>query len=221
MADEEIHQIAGAGNWRIPEWFPHLTPSQQDNFKKLHDELIKFNKAINLIGSATVTNADLIHFADSILASEAILQHTAEPTIYDIGSGNGFPGLVLAILAPNRKIVVVERDRRKGEYLKHVKATLQLENVSVLVDSVQSLPENSVDCAVSRGFASITKAILMLRRAFRPDGEYFHIKGDSWSRELGEIPTQLCGFWRPGLLTEYHLPITRTKMALIVTKRVG
>jgi len=207
--------------WRIDQWFPDLDVGVRDQLKKFHDELMRFNKTVNLIGVKTIPVADAIHFADSILASRLISQSGAIPEIYDFGSGNGFPGIVYAVLHPKTKVHMVEIDGRKAEFLKHSAAHLGLKNVTVHIRAVESLPEKSVKVAMSRGFAPIAKAILLSRKIFQQGGVYYHLKSEEWATEVGQIPTQLCSFWTPGLVGEYKLPVGEIRFAVVKTDKIG
>jgi 16S rRNA (guanine527-N7)-methyltransferase len=207
--------------WRIDQWFPELDPQVGQQLKKYYDELLRFNRTVNLIGVKTIIVADAIHFADSILSSRLIAKAGPIPEIYDFGSGNGFPGLVYAVLHPATKVHLVEADGRKAEFLKHVAAHLALKNVTVLIRTVESLPEKSVKVAISRGFAPIAKALLLSRRLFPRGGVYYHLKSEEWSSEVGQIPTQLCSFWTPSLVGEYRLPVGEVQFAVVRTDKIG
>lgn len=192
-----------------------------EQLKQLHEELLRFNKTVNLISIKTMPVADAVHFADSVLAAQMIDAASKPQEIYDFGSGNGFPGLIYAILFPHTQVKLVEIDQRKAEYLKHCAATLKLKNVAVLVRNVEMLDEKSIQFAMSRGFASIPKAILMARRSFKKDGVFYHLKSEEWATEVADIPSQLCSFWLPGLLGEYKLPVGAVKFAVVSTQKIA
>ncbi len=207
--------------WRIEEWFPELSDQTKSSLKIYHDELLKFNRSVNLIGVKTIPMADNVHFADCILAHRIILPEMKSDIIYDFGSGNGFPGLVFAILSPEKNFKLVEVDQRKAEFLKHAAATLKLSNVEVLIRQIEKLPEGSVQCAISRGFAPISRAILMSRKIFAVGGHFFHMKGEEWVSEVAAIPTQLCSFWQPSLLGEYRLPLGEIRYSVVKTDKIA
>ncbi len=206
--------------WRVPEWFPDIPADQLLKLKKYHDELLRFNRSLNLIGVKTIPIADAIHFADSIISSRLIAKSGKVDELYDLGSGNGFPGLVYAILFPQTKVKLVDSDVRKCEFLKHTAASIGVTNVEVLARQVESLPEKSVKFAVSRGFASIPKSILITRKIVQTKGAYFHLKSEEWAKEIADIPTQLCSFWLPSALGEYKLPIGEIKFAVVKTEKI-
>ena len=207
--------------WRVDEWFPELDANLRKKLKVFHDELLKFNKTVNLISVKTIGQADAVHFADSILAVKMILASAAVDEIYDFGSGNGFPGLIFAIMAPKTKVHLVELDQRKAEFLKHCITTLGLANVDVLIRAVESLPPGSVKFAIARGFASITKVLLNTRKIFVKGGRMYHLKSEEWASEVAQIPTQLCSYWTPALVGDYRLPVGEVRFAIVKTEKIA
>lgn len=207
--------------WRIKQWFPNLSTTSYDNLKKYHDELIKFNKNLNLISPKTVAVADNVHFADSILSFNIVKEKVNENEyLYDIGSGNGFPGLIYAILSPSQKMILVDSDERKCEFLKHIIASCKLNNAAVLNKKIESVGENIISQAVCRGYAPLPFALLTLRKLTSLNGKIFHLKSDEWSIEVSKIPTQLCSVWQPSLLGEYKLPASDAKMSVVCTEKI-
>jgi 16S rRNA (guanine527-N7)-methyltransferase len=126
----------------------------------------------------------------------------------------------MALLMPQRRLHLVEIDQRKAEFLKHMIGTLKLSNTDVMIRSIEALDAGSVKCAVSRGFAPISKSILMARKAVPVGGVYYHIKGEEWATEIADIPTQLCSFWLPSLLSEYKLPIGEIRFSVVKTEKI-
>ena len=215
MSDVTVH-------WRIRDWFSGVPENQLALLRSLHEELLRYHLSLNLVSPRTIPMADAIHFADSILGSLTIQKASQDiDEIYDFGSGNGFPGLVFAILFPSIKVVLVDVDVRKCEYLKAVSHKLSLKNIQVMNIQADKLPPGSVKFGMSRGFANISKSVLMLRKVFAPKGVYFHFKSEEWSKEVAEMPTALCSFWIPELVGEYKLPIGEVKFAIVKTVRTS
>lgn len=211
-----------AKSWRLEQWFPELKPETQNLFKTYEALLQKYNRSLNLISSKTINFTDIIHFADSIIASNIIVASNPKINhIYDFGSGNGFPGIVLAAMHNNIKVTCVDNDEKKCEFLKTLVLEMKLSNVDVLCKPVESLEPNSVPFAVSRGFGNISKAILSARKAMKAGGVYYHLKAEQWGMEISEIPTQLCSVWSPSLLKEYKLPVGDFKFALVKTEKIS
>lgn len=208
-------------NWRIKTWFADLDEKVQDQLKKYFLELQKFNKVVNLISAKTVIHADAIHFADSILSSQIVRKKINKNTyLYDLGSGNGFPGLVYGILYPDQKVILIDSDERKCEFLKHIADSLGLVNIIVQNKSIDTLPLGSIEQAICRGFAPLPKALLTLRKVVKKGGVVFHMKSEEWALEVSQIPSQLCSLWQPALEAEYRLPIGEIKMFVVKTSKI-
>lgn len=209
-------------NWRLKIWFPDLEEKKLDLLKKYFLELQRFNKVVNLVSAKTLLHSDAIHFADSILASQIVRKKSnKDKSLFDLGSGNGFPGLVYAILYPDQKVVLMDSDERKCEFLKHVADTLGLLNVSVQCKKIDLLPTHSIEQAICRGFAPLPKALLMLRKIIDKGGVIYHMKAEEWAIEVSQIPSQLCSMWEPSLESNYILPLGDIKMYVVKTSKIS
>lgn len=206
--------------WRVRSWFPDLGEDKLAQLRIFHLELLRLNKSMNLVSRRTEAYADLHHIADGIIAAQHILKVSSSASIFDIGSGNGIPGLIIAVQAPERKIICIDSNGKKTEAIRHFATKMGLKNVTVGQTRLEDLEEGTIECAVSRGFASIAKTLLLARKAMAPNGVYFHMKGTSWVREVGEIPSQICSFWSPKLVADYYLPEEGHQLSLVVTSRI-
>lgn len=208
--------------WRIDEWFPDLSPEVKARLKTYHEELLKYNRTVNLISPKTLFVADALHFADSILASQAIYRSNPKiDKIFDLGSGAGFPGLVFALLYPSVQVVLVEVDQKKCEFLRFMAQALGLKNVTVDNKTIEAFPEASMGIVMARGLSTISKALLMTRKVVGKGGIFYHLKGEEWGIEVGEIPTQLCSIWSPSLVGEYKLPVGAVKFSVVKTDKIS
>jgi 16S rRNA (guanine527-N7)-methyltransferase len=218
---QQVKPEADNALWRIKEWFPKMDPKLEESLHLYHSELIRFNGRLNLISRSTEREADENHFADSILAAELIAPLDLGKTCHDIGSGNGLPGLILAILRPDVKFFLVESDSRKSEFLKHMTFVLGLSNAEVLNVRLETLKASGVETGISRGFAALAKALLVVNRTFAKGGKFYHLKGNNWSREIADIPSQLMAVWTPELVGEYSLPVSQVRRAVVCTKKIS
>lgn len=208
--------------WRVDEWFPDLSPDIKTRLKTYHDELIKFNRTLSLVSPKTVPVADALHFADSIIACKMIINSNPNiDKIYDLGSGNGFPGVIMGLLKPTTKVILVEIDQKKCEFLKHLIEVLSLDNVLVENKNTDSLSDNSIKFAICRGFGNISKTILSARKYMMKGGSLYHLKAEEWGIEVGEIPSQLCSIWSPSLVGEYKLPVGAVKFGVVKTEKIA
>ena len=125
--------------------------------------LIKSNKMMNLIGNSTINQIWTRHFLDSYQVIDFVDKN--DNTLIDLGSGAGFPGLVLAIVSKERKIPLkiklVEKSPKKVKFLKEIIQELNL-NVEVLNQNIFEKKNNLIgDVFVARAFKPL-KIILQL-----------------------------------------------------------
>lgn len=209
-------------HWRLETWFNQIPKDQLAKLKIHFDEFIKADKTLQFVSPKTTMFADGLHYADSIYAINAIFSDNAEiDTLYDLGSGAGFPGLIGAVLYPKKNFVLVESDKKKSEYLTHCISKMGLSNVKVIESAVESLPASSVKYAVSRGLSNISKLILTTRKTISVGGALYHMRSENWGMEVADIPTQLCSVWSPGLVKEYRLPISEVRFAVVKTDKIS
>ena len=205
---------------KFKTWFPELTPAQNAALVTYVAELHKFNKTINLVSSGTLRVAESVHVADSVMAAKLIEPSLLpEPKIYDFGSGNGFPGLVLALLFPKRQIVLLDRDQRKMEFCKHAASTMGLTNVSFQVQNVEDVGDRQVINVVARGFAPFQRCLLSCRKQVKKGGRFFHLKSDGWATELAGLPSQYFTHWTPSLLGQYRIPESNVENYVVMTEK--
>ena len=143
------------------------------SLKKYEDILTKANKSFNLIGNSTINDIWIRHFLDSAQVIDFIDKN--EKTLIDLGSGAGFPGLVLSILSKDRniplKIKLIEKSFKKIKFLKNVVDELDL-NVEVIHQNIlEGDIKFSEDVFVARAFKPL-KIILPL----------IHNKVENWKK---------------------------------------
>jgi 16S rRNA (guanine527-N7)-methyltransferase len=203
--------------WRIETWFPELSADQLKCLQIFHEDLIKFNKKLDLIPTKSEDNADEIHFADCIYAAQLAQETLSRDVVYDIGSGSGMPGLVICCLNPKQKIKLVEKDSRKAEFLKFMVKKMEFKNAEVLVSRIEELPANSIRIGICRSFQPIGKSLLVCRKQFAVSSEFLHIKGPEWSTEIVDTPSQIIGIWDPKLYASYQLPLLNSERYIVST----
>ena len=130
---------------------------------KYENYLIKSNKTLNLIGKSTINEIWLRHFLDSSQVIDFIDKNTS--SLIDLGSGAGFPGLIIAILAKDRKIrlevKLIEKSPKKASFLREIVNYLNL-NVEVLnINALTYAQKLEADIIVARAFKPL-KIILQL-----------------------------------------------------------
>lgn len=117
--------------------------------------MVKWQKAINLVGPATIPDAWERHFIDSLQLTPLI--PAGAKTLYDLGSGAGFPGLVLAMARPELTVTMIESDERKGAFLtavSHETKTPATILSARIERAVETLP--APDVVTARALASLS-----------------------------------------------------------------
>ena len=133
------------------------------SLKKYEDMLIKANKTLNLVGNSTIKDIWTRHFLDSVQLIDFIDKN--DNTLVDIGSGAGFPGLVLAIALKDKKfplkIKLIEKSPKKVKFLSDLINILHLD-VKVINQNIFEEPKKLLeDVFVARAFKPL-KIILQL-----------------------------------------------------------
>ena len=206
---------------RLKEWAPKLSDAEFQACQVYIRELLRFNQKLNLISSGTVAQVDAVHVLDSIRAWDLIAPKVpVGSTVLDFGSGNGLPGLLAAALAPNRNFRLIDRDQRKIEFCKHVASSMKLTNVTFSCMDIAQVEKSTVKFAISRGFASVTKSMLLTRPIFTVGGQFFMMKGEGWSLELAELPPRMFSVWKSEMLGQYKIPGTPAEFVVLQCTKI-
>lgn len=206
--------------WRIRDWFPKLSEQAYHDLRLFHVELLRFNEKINLISVKTIVDADLHHFADAMIFSSIARPLFQGKTVWDIGSGNGFPGLVMAILNRDTEFVFLDSDLKKLEFLKYMIATLKLTNARTEWKRIEDIKDEEIEFGVSRAFAPLPRALLVSRKAFKKGGVYLHMKSKEWPIEMASLPPQLCSMWNTTFLQDYDLPMGDIGLSILKSEKI-
>jgi 16S rRNA (guanine527-N7)-methyltransferase len=145
----------------------------------------KWQKAINLIGKATLEDAWTRHLLDS--AQVAPLLPAGTKSLTDLGSGAGFPGLVLAVLRPDLEVTMIESDARKGAYLGEAARRMGLAKMpKIVIGRIEVVAPQPADVVTARALAPLGQ-LLAWAAPHRHDQAIclFH-KGKGWQGELTE-----------------------------------
>ena len=147
--------------------------------------LSKWNEKINLVSKNTLEDIWQRHFLDS----GQIIKHVEAlgKRWVDVGSGAGFPGLVVALLLRDRKIdcdlVLVEKNPKKGFFLNEVIRKLNL-NVEVVNDNIDTLEPLNADILTARAFSELNNLIEIAFRHRKKEGICLFLKGENYRIEL-------------------------------------
>ena len=134
------------------------------NIQKYKENLMKWNKIHNITGAK---NEDMIDdFIFDALYPVSFLPK--KDTLLDIGTGAGFPGMILAIALEDTKVTLVEPLKKRASFLQFIKADLGLENVTVVKKRVEDMPKQVFDIVTSRAVTD-TNMLLELSKNHRDE----------------------------------------------------
>ena len=156
-----------------------------NGFYEYETLLSKWNEKINLVSKNTLVDIWERHFLDS----GQIIKHVevSGKRWVDVGSGAGFPGLVVALLLRDRKIdcdlVLVEKNPKKGFFLNEVIRKLNL-SVEVLNDNIDTLEPLNADILTARAFSELNNLIEIAFRHRKKEGICLFLKGENYRIEL-------------------------------------
>jgi 16S rRNA (guanine527-N7)-methyltransferase len=152
---------------------------------RLLDELLVWNRTYNL---TAITERDAMiraHLLDSLSAYPEL----SGQRIADVGTGAGFPGLPLALVAPEREFTLIDSVAKKLRFVTHAARTLQLPNVTTLQTRVESLsPSIPYDIVLARAFAALPDLVGSIQGLCGPATRVLAFKGRFPADELAELP---------------------------------
>jgi len=164
-----------------------LTAQQREQFERYQQELLDWNKRVNLTAITDPEEVLLKHFLDSL--SLLMVSDRAEVRLLDIGAGAGFPGLPLKIVRPQWEVMLLEATGKKVTFLEHIIETLQLKNVL----AVHARAEELAHKAEYRGkFDVVTaRAVASLPMLLEYAAPYCKVRGQIILLKKGEIAEEL------------------------------
>lgn len=177
MNYREFHAILneGVSKLGIP-----LTPQQVNSFYNYLNELIVWNKRINLISRASPQDIIFKDFLDSLTINKYL---DSGVSMADLGTGAGFPGIPIKIIRPDVSISLFEIKRKKIYFLKHIIRCLNLRRINARWDQEEE-SEQSFDVVVSRAFGTLAKFLREGIPMIKPSGIVLAMKGRKGKEEL-------------------------------------
>lgn len=160
-----------------------------DRLELYHALLLKWQRTINLVAPSTIEAAWSRHFTDSTQLFD--LAPKAASRWLDLGSGGGFPGLVIAAMAvevrPNLKVILVESDIRKCGFMREAARKMDL-SVDILPQRIADIPLQNANVVSARALCSLPSLINHASRHAAPGACLLFLKGISHKGELETIP---------------------------------
>lgn len=166
-----------------------LNAAQLDQFSAYRRELLQWNAKINLVSAKSSEEIAGRHFLDSLTALPFLEKKDAR--LIDIGSGAGFPGIPLKIVLPSLGLYLVEINRKKVTFLKHIIRLLNLTNSFVLAERTENLLldekwQQFFNTLISRAAFKLPEMLPYGAFLLDADGSLIALKGGDIGQELSQ-----------------------------------
>lgn len=155
---------------------------------------MEWNKKFNLTSITGPEEVRLKHFQDSVTLSNAYDFLSGNPSVIDIGTGAGFPGIPLKILYPNIKLTLLDSVKKKTDFLEHIIQKLGLTDISVIRDRAEDFVKEhreQYDVAVCRALAPLNVAVELCLPFVKTGGVFIAMKGKNAEAELKDAEKAL------------------------------
>ena len=199
-----------------------LSEHQLNQLDKYYNMLVEYNKNVNLTAITEYNQVLLKHFYDSLTLTKAI--ELTNQKICDIGTGAGFPGIVLKIAYPNLEITLVESLTKRCVFLNEVIKELGLEDIKVVNQRAEEFSHNNIeyfDIITSRAVAKLNILLELSIKSLKIGGYYIALKAnvDEEIKSISTCLTKLNASLES--ITTFNLPIDNSLRNIIKIKKDG
>jgi len=201
----------------------NLSEKQLEQLEEFYNLLIEYNEKVNLTRITEKEDVYLKHFYDSLTLIKAI-DLTKGLTICDIGTGAGFPGIVLKICFPQLKVTLVETLQKRVRFLYLVKEKLNLRDLFICKERAEIFAINNrskYDLVTSRAMARLNILNEMCIPLLKVNGYFIPMKGsiegelEEASNSIKELNSELEN------VISFTLPIENSIRNLVIIKKIG
>lgn len=149
--------------------------------------LFRYHDTLDLLSGQALQDVDRL-IAEAVGYAEVIEEVAGEaPTVVDVGSGAGLPGVVVATSLPTAKVVLVERRRRRGAFLELAASRLGLANVTVVKADVMTLRGTCADVVTAQAVAGFADVLRLTRHLHADPCFLVSRRGPQWLEELSAV----------------------------------
>ena len=192
------------------------TAKQLEQLNEFYQLLIEWNEKINLTRITEEKEVYLKHFYDS-LTLKKVVDLENQKSLCDVGTGAGFPGIVLKIMYPNLKVVLIDSLLKRVNYLNEIIKKLDLKDIEAIHIRGEEY-KGKFDVVTSRAVANIEKLVQYTMHLVDKDGIFVAMKGNIEEELNGKVKKKLQNKYKIEKIEEFFLPIENSKRSLIVMK---
>ncbi len=191
-----------------------VTEEKLAKLNKFYKLLVEWNSKINLTRIIEEQDVYLKHFYDSLTITKVIDLNKVE-TLCDVGTGAGFPGIVLKIFYPNLKVTLIDSLEKRIKYLNNVIEKLNLENIKAIHSRGEAY-QGSFDIVTSRAVANIEKLVTYTMHLVKKNGKFIAMKGNIDKELTPEIEKKLSKKYQIVTIKKFLLPKENSNRSLVV-----
>ncbi|KQM21848.1 16S rRNA (guanine(527)-N(7))-methyltransferase RsmG [Novosphingobium sp. Leaf2] len=206
-----IETEAAARAWLAT--LPEFDSQAQDRLDLLVKLTREENQRQNLVSAGSLEHVWTRHIVDSAQLLRFVPRETSSPWM-DLGTGAGFPGLVIAALRPECEVVMVESRTRRVEWLQRAADAMGLRSAKVIGARLETIPSAPRACISARAFAPLGKLLNLSARFSTSDTVWVLPKGMSAQQELDNLRN-----WRHTFHVEHS--VTDPQAGIIVGTLTG
>ena len=165
-----------------------LSDAQLDQLESYIAMVMRWGRVANLTGAASA----LAFAREQVVDSLAVVPHVGTGRLLDVGSGNGLPGVVLAIARPDLAVTLLEPRAKRARFLTQVRIDVGLANVEVVCVRVEDhRPHHNYDALIARAFAALPDLLTATHALRGPATRLLAMRGQLAASELAacEMPT--------------------------------
>lgn len=200
-----------------------LAPEACDRLVRYAAELMKWNRRMNLVAAAPVAEIIEKHFLDSLTLLPLLTEHPSQGLL-DVGTGAGFPGLVLKTALPGLAVTLVEPRQKRTAFLRHIIRTLGLRDVWIVearlaAEGGTSLPQAGYHLVTARAVSEVAALLPLVAPYCLPGGRVICMKGSRWQEEVGKWGQQNRGEFELIGTREWRLSFSGGYRCLLTFRR--
>ena len=166
----------------LAEW----DQAASERLEMLATMLVEENQQQNLVSAASLGSVWQRHILDSAQLLGYVPRETSSPWL-DLGTGAGFPGLVIAALRPETEVVMIESRARRVEWLERARVAMVLGNARVIGQPLEKVPSRQFRVISARAFAPLPKLLTLSARFSTVATTWLLPKGRSARQELLDL----------------------------------
>lgn len=194
------------------------TEDQLIKLDKFYHLLIEWNEKINLTRITEEKDVYLKHFYDSLTITKEI-DLSKVNTLCDVGTGAGFPGIVLKIMYPNLKVTLIDSLLKRVNYLNEIIKELELTNIKAIHTRGEDY-KDKFDVVTSRAVANIEKLVTFTMHLVDKDGVFIAMKGNIDNELTISVEKNISKKYKIVKINKFKLPIEESDRSLVVIKNM-